>query len=85
MNTSNNVETLVSSMIMAIVDDRAAVNVTVSDTQKGLLFEVKVGKDDVGKIIGKQGRIANAIRTLAKAAGARDGLRVMVNVLNTSV
>jgi predicted RNA-binding protein YlqC (UPF0109 family) len=85
MNNSNNVEALVSSMIMAIVDDRAAVNVTVSDTQKGLLFEVKVGKDDVGKIIGKQGRIANAIRTLAKAAGARDGLRVMVNVLNTSV
>ena len=48
------------------------------DVKRGL----KVGKDDVGKVIGKQGRVANAIRTVAKASGAKAGVRIMVNVFN---
>jgi len=81
---TSSVETLIKSMVGAIVDDVASVSVEVVDSSKGLLYEVKVGKSDVGKIIGKQGRIANAIRTLAKAAGAKDGTKIMVNVLNTA-
>ncbi len=83
--SSDNVEMLIKNMVRAIVDDTSSVSVEVSSSSKGLLYEVKVGKSDVGKIIGKQGRIANAIRTLAKAAGAKDGERIMVNVLNTAV
>lgn len=73
---------LVKSMVEGIVDDTKDVYVDGSSTDKGYLVEIKVGKDDVGKVIGKDGRVASAIRTIAKAAGAKNGKRVMVNVFN---
>lgn len=69
-------------IVGSIVDDENSVEVTSHQTDKGILFEVTVGKDDLGKVIGKQGRIANAIRTVLKASGAKLSERVMVNVLN---
>lgn len=79
----NGIAELIESMVKGIVDDENTVSVAQADTDKeGILFEVKVGKDDVGKVIGKQGRVANAIRTVAKASGAKHGVRVMVNVFN---
>lgn len=76
-------ENLIKTMVSSIVDDESAVSVSEAETDKeGVLFEVKVGKDDVGKVIGKQGRVANAIRTVAKASGAKHSVRVMVNVFN---
>lgn len=84
MSQTNEISTLLATMIRSIVDSPDQVVVSEVSSPKGPLFEVKVGKDDVGKIIGKQGRIANAIRTIAKAAGAKSGQRVMVNVLNKS-
>jgi len=79
----SDIQTLITTMVTSIVDDEESVNVAEAETDKeGRLFEVKVGKDDVGKVIGKQGRIANAIRTVAKAAGAKNGERIMVNVFN---
>lgn len=82
MSVTSQVQSLVKVMIESIVDEPSAVVVSEISSEKGTLFEVKVAKDDVGKIIGKQGRIANAIRTIAKASGAKLGQRVMVNVLN---
>jgi len=73
---------LVKSMVEGIVDETKDVYVDGSLTEKGYLVEIKVGKDDVGKVIGKEGRVASAIRTIAKAAGAKNGKRVMVNVFN---
>jgi len=79
----NGIEDLIKAMVVAIVDDEASVSVAQAETDKeGVLYEIKVGKDDVGKVIGKQGRIANAIRTVAKASGAKHGERIMVNVFN---
>jgi len=79
----SNIEELIRTMVTSIVDDEASVSVAEGETDKeGILFEVKVGKDDVGKVIGKQGRVANAIRTVAKASGAKAGVRIMVNVFN---
>lgn len=76
-------ESLIKVMVSSIVDDESSVSVAEAETDKeGILFEVKVGKDDVGKVIGKQGRVANAIRTVAKASGAKHGVRIMVNVFN---
>lgn len=69
-------------IVGSIVDDENSVEVTSHQTDKGILFEVTVGKDDLGKVIGKQGRIANAIRTVLKASGAKLSERVMVNILN---
>jgi|TARA_Y100000034_G_scaffold135742_1_gene208882 predicted RNA-binding protein YlqC (UPF0109 family) len=77
-----NINTLIKTMVVSIVDNTEAVLVEESTSEKGTLFEIKVAKDDVGKVIGKQGRIANALRTVAKAAGAKAGVRVMVNVFN---
>ena len=85
MSTTNTVESLIRTMIEAIVDEPSGVVVSEVPSPKGNVYEVKVSKTDVGKIIGKQGRIANAIRTVAKAAGAKAGQRVMVNVLNNPV
>lgn len=76
------VQSLIKNIVFSIVDSPDQVFITKEDTDKGILYQVKVGKDDVGKIIGKQGRIATAIRTVAKAAGAKQGVRVMVNVFN---
>lgn len=85
MSTVQTVETLIRTMIEAIVDDPSGVVVSEVPSSKGSLYEVKVAKSDVGKIIGKQGRIANAIRTIAKASGAKAGQKVMVNILNSPV
>ena len=65
----NGISELIGTMIKAIVDDPAAVAVSEVSSPKGPLFEVRVGADDVGKIIGKQGRIANAIRTIGTTTG----------------
>jgi hypothetical protein len=76
------IEELIKTMVVSIVDNAETVSVAEAESDKGRLFEVKVGKDDVGKVIGKQGRIANAIRTVAKAAAAKNGEKIMVNVFN---
>lgn len=75
----------IKTMVINIVDDADSVEVAQIQSKNGDLYEVRVSKSDIGKIIGKQGRIANAIRALAKAAGAKAKTRVMVNVLNTSM
>lgn len=73
---------LIYSMVSAIVDQTESIMITEEETEKGTLYLIKVSKDDVGKIIGKKGRIASSIRTVAKAAAAKNGLKVMVNVFN---
>lgn len=78
----SDIEMLLSTMVSSIVDNTKNMSVTMTEEKNGYLFEVKVDKEDVGKIIGRKGRIASAIRTVAKAAGAKRGVRVMVNVLN---
>jgi predicted RNA-binding protein YlqC (UPF0109 family) len=75
---------LITTMVGSIVDEPDSVSVLMTEEKGGYLFEISVDKDDVGKIIGKKGRIASAIRTVSKAAGAKRGVRVMVNVLNAA-
>jgi len=79
------VELLVRNTVSSIVDDPSEISIDISSSQKGTLYEVRVGKNDIGKVIGKDGKIASALRTLAKAAGAKNGEKVMVNVINTVV
>jgi len=74
---------LLRTMVTAIVDDAAGVMIEeLPPKTPGKLYQIKVSKDDVGKVIGKEGRIASALRTIAKAAGAKSGVKVMVNVFN---
>lgn len=81
----SNVENLLKTILSNIVDDSSQINIETSETEKGMLFQIKVAKGDVGKVIGKQGRVASAIRTIVKAAGAKEGKRVMLNVFNKPI
>ena len=73
----------VTALVCSIVDDTEHILIEEVESEDGLLYRVTVSKDDVGKLIGKGGRIASAIRTVLKAAGAKKGTRVSINVMNT--
>jgi len=62
----------------ALVDRPEAVRVTESERRDGAVIDVAVSGDDLGRVIGRQGRTATAIRTLVAATAERDGLRVSV-------
>lgn len=64
----------------ALVDDPTEVNIAEVQSDDRILLEIKVAPDDVGKIIGRQGRVIKAIRTVAKSLGQRDGKRVSVEL-----
>jgi predicted RNA-binding protein YlqC (UPF0109 family) len=73
---------LVEFCVRALVSDPEAVRVEELDTDDGTVLEVHVADDDLGRVIGREGRVANAIRTLAKAAAtAEDSGRVMVEIV----
>ena len=71
---------MIKTIVDSIVDDKESVTITSSEGEKGILFEIKAAAGDTGKLIGKGGRVATALRTLAKAAGAKNNVRVLVNV-----
>jgi uncharacterized protein len=62
----------------ALVDHPSAVRVTEAEHRDGILIEIVVSGDDLGRVIGRQGRTATAIRTLVMAAAERNGSRVSV-------
>ncbi len=73
---------LVEFIARALVDQPDAVQVREIEGEHTLVVEVKVAPDDVGKVIGKQGRIVNALRTVVKAAAVRTGKRVTVEIVS---
>ncbi len=73
---------LVEFLVRALVDDPEAVEVEEFDEDGDLVLEVTVADEDLGRVIGRGGRIANAIRTVARAVGARDDRRVIVDILD---
>lgn len=72
---------LVNYLVRSLVDDPDSASVVEKQVGDDLLFEVSVAPDDVGKLIGRQGRIIKAIRTLARAAGSGEGSHVDVEIL----
>ncbi len=66
----------------SVVDDPDGVRVEVVETRRGVTLEVHVAPSDMGRVIGKRGRIANAIRTVVRAAAVRDGLDVDVEFVD---
>lgn len=72
---------LVEVIAKALVDSPDEVVVTEKDTGKAIVLELKVASSDMGKVIGKQGRIAKAIRSVVKAASFRDKKNVDVEIV----
>ncbi|MDR2431917.1 MAG: KH domain-containing protein [Candidatus Margulisbacteria bacterium] len=72
---------LVELLVKSLVDNQEQVNVTETAGSSVIIIEIKVDPSDVGKIIGKEGRIANAIRTVVKAAGAKQNKKVTVEIV----
>lgn len=65
----------------ALVDDPDAVEVTAVEGERSLILQLRVAPDDMGKVIGKKGRIARAIRSVVRAAGTRQGVSTLVEIV----
>lgn len=72
---------LVEVIAKALVDHPDEVVVTEKESGKSLVLELKVAPSDMGKVIGKQGRIAKAIRSVVKAAASKEDRKVIVDIL----
>jgi uncharacterized protein len=73
---------LVEYIAKSLVDDPAAVSVAVVEGDSSTVLELRVAADDIGKVIGKHGRIAKAIRTILSASSTAATKRVMLEILD---
>ena len=74
-------EELLKSIVLALVDSPDEVSVTTIEKDGEMILELKVAAGDMGKVIGKQGRIAKAIRVVVKAAGAKENKIIGVEIV----
>jgi predicted RNA-binding protein YlqC (UPF0109 family) len=71
---------LVEHIVRGIVDDPDAVHVSEASDARGTVVRVRVAPADVGKVIGRSGRVAQALRVLVRAAASHEGRRVLVEI-----
>jgi hypothetical protein len=67
-------------IVRSLVDEPERVGVNKIEGERSIIFEVRVAPDDLGKVIGKGGRIANALRTLVRAAGTKERKSIWVDI-----
>jgi predicted RNA-binding protein YlqC (UPF0109 family) len=73
---------LLADLARRLVDDPGAVRVEEIERDGAVVLQLHVAKDDVGKVIGRQGRIARALRTIVRAGAARHSHRVLVEIVD---
>ena len=73
---------IIETIILNLVDNKEAVEITEKQDEKSVVFEVKVANEDMGKVIGRQGRLAKSIRTFAKSVGAKEHKKVSVEFID---
>ena len=71
---------LVTYIVEQLVDDKGAINISSVEADGVETITIRVAENDIGKVIGKQGKIAMAIRTLAKAVGVKVGKRYNIEI-----
>ncbi len=71
---------LVTYIVEQLVEDKQAINITSTEEGGVETITIRVAESDIGKVIGKQGKIAMSIRTLAKAVGMREGKRYNIEI-----
>lgn len=72
---------IVETIILNLVDNKEAVEIKEVQGEKTIVFEVKVAEEDMGKVIGKQGRLAKSIRTVVKAVAGKENKKVTVEFI----
>jgi len=72
---------LVEFIVKKLVDRPESVTVSEVSGEQSTIIELRVAQEDLGKVIGKEGRIARSIRTLVHAAAAKDGKRAVLEIL----
>lgn len=73
-------ETL-TTIIKSLVADESAISINEIEGEKTVTYEVRVAEGDMGKVIGKEGRIAKAIRTIMKALAAKDSKKITIEFI----
>jgi uncharacterized protein len=73
---------LLAELARRLVDDPDAVHVEEIEREGAHVLQLHVAKDDVGKVIGRQGRIARALRTIVRASASRSSYRVLVEIVD---
>jgi uncharacterized protein len=73
---------VLSYLAAQIVDDPDQVSIEPSRSRNGVKLSLHVSPDDMGKVIGRRGRVAQSIRTVVRAAGAAEGLDVLVDIVD---
>lgn len=73
---------LIATVAEALVDDPDAVEVDELEDDRGVIVELRVAQDDIGKVIGKDGRTAQSMRALLNAAAAKQGCRAHLDILD---
>ncbi len=73
---------IVETIILNLVDNKQDVEVKEVQGEKSIVYEVKVANEDMGRVIGKQGKLAKSIRTVIKSIGAREHKKVTVEFID---
>ena len=72
---------ILETIIKSIVENEDAVSINEKEEADRITFEVKVAKEDMGRVIGRQGKVANSIRMVMKALGSKDKKKVMIEFM----
>ncbi len=72
---------ILETIILNLVDDKESVEIKQIDNDKSTTFEVKVAESDMGKIIGRQGRVAGSIRTVMKSVAGKENKKVTIEFI----
>ena len=72
---------ILETIILNLVDDKDAVEINEVEGEKSIIFEVKVAETDMGRVIGKQGRLAQSIRTVMKSVAGKEHKKVSVEFI----
>ena len=73
---------IIETIILSLVDDKDAVEIKEVEGEKSIVYEVKVANEDMGKVIGRQGRLAKSIRTVVKSIAGREHKKVSVEFID---
>ena len=80
--SQSNLQELIEFIARSLVDDSAQVSVKEIPGEHAMVYELRVGPDDMGKVIGRNGRMARSIRTLLSAAASLDGRKASLEILD---